>query len=158
MTNTVASRSPNDPVGLGLLDGVRTISFLFRIDEAIISMSYWRTSRSGPGDGEIWLGLLKPAAKAAGFFIVLLGGMKEPGSSRNLKHLDFTELKPVNSRFRSWIMLGRGGSQDRRKRAKAEHHAIPCGFGWIETKSRRRSKAVSVVITAPAKAIERGHR
>ena len=68
MTNTGASRSPNDPVGLGLLVEARTISFLFRIDEAIISMSYWRTSRSGPEDGEIWLGLLKPAAKAAVFF------------------------------------------------------------------------------------------
>ena len=49
----------------------RSPSFLFRIDGAITSMSYCRTSRSGPGEGEIWLGLLEPGAKAAGFFRII---------------------------------------------------------------------------------------
>jgi len=105
------------------------------------------------------LGLLNRPRKRPVFFSALFGGgMKEPGPSRNLEHLRFTELKPVKSRFRPGIMLRRRGSQNRRKGAEAEHQAIRCDFGRIETEGRRRSKAVSLVITAPPKAIERRGR
>jgi hypothetical protein len=69
MTNTVASRSRNDRVGLGLLAGGFELyrSFL-ELTEPSSRCLNGRTSRSGPGDGEIWLGLLKTGCESGRFF------------------------------------------------------------------------------------------